>query len=520
MATHNLNDDLLNEDSQPARNTQVKDAAQPTTQRDEASWVGEELQLGDVAQLDEVLQFDEKLLLGEVLQLSDAAEGLLRVRPDVVRYLAESYRALYIEDQALTRPVRHALATIAARRQGNEVLTRHHGALADPALIGEELPDDLKLEAIIEHVDLITVSPGLVEPEDQYTLQLAGVTPEEIVLLSQIVAYTSTLVRVIDGYALLAGESAASDTVTPEASRTQEVSALLAGESAGADAQQDSVPQDSAALDFATLEPETPQALNILNQATPQVPTTLNPTTPLARAVPDLVTPLERPTVAAGRIPAPKVRTTRGSEIPTAFTTDVLDWEPWVTPPSVNELTEAQLDSFASKAAANSEYFRLLALVPNVLKARSALDNAIFLGENGLPRGERELAAAVTSKVNGCIFCASVHARKAAFQTKRPEDVDRLLAVSLSRDENWLPAEVEHLAEGQDERWNALILFEARLSQLIPQATAADVERLYAAGLTPEQIGDAILSVAFFSWANRLMLSLGEPAIPGTGLAR
>ena len=81
--------------------------------------------------------------------------------------------------------------------------------------------------------------------------------------------------------------------------------------------------------------------------------------------------------------------------------------------------------------------------------------------------------------------------------------MEHLLAVSLTRDENWLPIGVEKLAEGQDERWNALILLTARLSQLVPRATAADVERLAAVGLTREQIGDAVLAVAFFSWANR-----------------
>lgn len=503
-AADNLNENLLNEDSQPAQNLQAKDTTQPGVQPGEGAQLGEGAPLDEVSRSPEVLQSDEKISLGEVLQLSAPAEEVLSARPDALHYLTESYRALYIEEQVLTQPVRHALATIAARRQGSVVLAQHHGALADPALIGEELPQDLKLEAIIEHVDLITVSPGLVEPEDQYTLQLAGVTPEEIVLLSQIVAYTSTLVRVIDGYALLAGETTGSDTSTPDVGRAPEVSTLLASESDRVGTPPDSIPRDPADSVAASAS-AAPLASSSVSADHLDI---LDPTTPLAR-----------PTVAAGRTPAPKVRTARGSLIPTEFTTEVLDWEPWVAPPAIEELTEAQLDSFASKAAANSEYFRLLALLPNVLKARSALDNAIFLGENGLPRGERELAAAVTSKVNGCIFCASVHARKAAFQTKRPEDVDRLLAVSLTRDENWLPVEAERLAEGQDERWNALILFEARLSQLIPRTTAADVERLTAVGLTPEQIGDTILSVAFFSWANRLMLSLGEPAIPGTGLA-
>ena len=66
-----------------------------------------------------------------------------------------------------------------------------------------------------------------------------------------------------------------------------------------------------------------------------------------------------------------------------------------VPPVPEDELTAVQADSFAAKATRNSVYFRLLARVPGVLRARSALDNAVFQGEGGLPIGERELAAAV-----------------------------------------------------------------------------------------------------------------------------
>ena len=184
----------------------------------------------------------------------------------------------------------------------------------------------------------------------------------------------------------------------------------------------------------------------------------------------------------------------------------------------VTERHAPETTGVLAKSASGALEVVPLIRVVNLARSLEALKAAGFWCLGLAEEGERELAAAVTSKVNGCIYCASVHARKAAFQTKRPEDVEHLLAVSLTRDENWLPIGVEKLAEGQDERWNALILLTARLSQLVPRATAADVERLAAVGLTREQIGDAVLAVAFFSWANRLMLSLGEPAIPGTGL--
>ena len=40
------------------------------------------------------------------------------------------------------------------------------------------------------------------------------------------------------------------------------------------------------------------------------------------------------------------------------------------------------------------------------------------------------------------------------------------------------------------------------------------IERLRAAGLGDAEIVDVIGGAAFFNWANRLMLSLGEPEVP------
>ena len=40
------------------------------------------------------------------------------------------------------------------------------------------------------------------------------------------------------------------------------------------------------------------------------------------------------------------------------------------------------------------------------------------------------------------------------------------------------------------------------------------VARLRAAGLGDDEIHDVIGGAAFFNWANRLMLSLGEPEVP------
>ena len=42
------------------------------------------------------------------------------------------------------------------------------------------------------------------------------------------------------------------------------------------------------------------------------------------------------------------------------------------------------------------------------------------------------------------------------------------------------------------------------------------IERLRKVGLDDAAIADLISAASFFNWANRLMLSLGEPAAQGT----
>ncbi|MBV8779131.1 MAG: alkylhydroperoxidase domain protein, partial [Alphaproteobacteria bacterium] len=152
-------------------------------------------------------------------------------------------------------------------------------------------------------------------------------------------------------------------------------------------------------------------------------------------------------------------------------------------------------------ARAKSAYFRLLARDPDALQARTLTDKDIFYNpDGGLPRAERELAAAAASRFNGCIYCASVHSRFAATYSKREGDVQRLLDEGAGAD--------------LGERWNAIVAAAVALSATPIAFGAPHVERLRAAGLDDPAIADVIQAAAFFNWANRLMLSLGEPAIP------
>jgi len=184
---------------------------------------------------------------------------------------------------------------------------------------------------------------------------------------------------------------------------------------------------------------------------------------------------------------------------PVVFTRDMLDWLPWLEPIAEADMTEHHIRSLVDAARVKSPYFRLLARDPDVLEARTRTDKDIFYNpEAGLPRAERELAAAATSRLNGCIYCASVHARFAATYSKRVDDVQRLLD--------------EGVEAKLDERWEAIVAASVALTAL-PMTFGKDhVERLRAVGLDDAAIADLIGAASFFNWANRLMLSLGVPA--------
>jgi uncharacterized peroxidase-related enzyme len=62
------------------------------------------------------------------------------------------------------------------------------------------------------------------------------------------------------------------------------------------------------------------------------------------------------------------------------------------------------------------------------------------------------------------------------------------------------------------ERWNAIVAASVALTATPIVFDSAHVMRLRAAGLDDAEIVDVINGAAFFNWANRLMLSLGEPA--------
>ena len=163
---------------------------------------------------------------------------------------------------------------------------------------------------------------------------------------------------------------------------------------------------------------------------------------------------------------------------PTVFTQTQLDWLPWIEPLLEAELTQRHFDGLVDAARAKSPYFSLLARDPDTLGARTRTDKDIFYNPaGGLPRAERELAAAATSRLNGCIYCASVHARFASHFSKREADVQKLLDEGVGAD--------------LGERWNAVVAASVALTETPLALEGAHIDRLRNAGLDDYAIADA-----------------------------
>ncbi|WP_336697720.1 peroxidase-related enzyme [Curtobacterium sp. USHLN213] len=169
-----------------------------------------------------------------------------------------------------------------------------------------------------------------------------------------------------------------------------------------------------------------------------------------------------------------------------------LTWDPYIAVPA--ELDDAQRAALAP-AQRRSGYYQLLSMDPPTLAARTAVDSAIFYSRQGLPRGERELCAAVSSFVTGCPVCTATHVGFAGKFTKRAEDVDRLL-------EDGLDVDIDY-------RWNSIINVAGQLAQPVPALGRIDIDVLRGMGMPEDEILDVVHSTSFFAWANRLLLTLG-----------
>ena len=309
-----------------------------------------------------------------------------------------------------------------------------------------------KLTAGLEFAHLLVLHPRDSRPGHLALLLEAGWDEDGIVTLAQLVSFLNFQIRISTGLAALTdAASATADTQPHQADRSE-------GESVNETDDADDGPA-SARVDEAL------------------------------QAVGD------------------RVKTYPNLHRPKLFQQGGLGWVPWIAPVAESDLGDDQRDALIEAGRAKNPYFRLLARDPSALKARTLTDFDIFFNTtDGLGRAERELAATAASRLNGCLFCASVHADRATEESGRRDVVQRLLDEGIGTK--------SHLG---DQVWDAVVDASVALT-LTPQSFGvAHVEQLRAAGLDDGDIIDALSCAAFFNWANRLMLSLGEPEVLNAG---
>lgn len=174
-----------------------------------------------------------------------------------------------------------------------------------------------------------------------------------------------------------------------------------------------------------------------------------------------------------------------------------LTWHPHIAPVELSEATPQQIEAMKVTPSNKkvSEYVRTLAHDPESYVARTVLFNAIMYVDGGLPHADRELGALGASIVNGCKFCAVVHARRHASLTKSNDVVS---ALYFNKPEQLGPRDA------------AINRFARRLSAVPSEATAEDIALLKSVGMNDVDIVDLIHAISIFGWANRLMHVLGH----------
>lgn len=186
------------------------------------------------------------------------------------------------------------------------------------------------------------------------------------------------------------------------------------------------------------------------------------------------------------------------------FTNESLDWDAWLDVVALENATPEQIAVLEEShpKAKTSDYYLFLVHQPEILRQRSAAFNAIMYAPGGMPRAERELSTTVVSRINGCVYCASVHAQRFEQLAKRNDVIREVFD--------------EPRTAGTTDREKAIAQFSIALTEKPGDVRPEQLQALRDVGLTEAEILDLIHSIAIFAWANRLMLNLGEPVFPET----
>lgn len=155
-------------------------------------------------------------------------------------------------------------------------------------------------------------------------------------------------------------------------------------------------------------------------------------------------------------------------------------WIRTIDPAGADGELKATFERIAGARGGVADIHQVQSLNPKALAAHFELYKAIMFQASPLSRAQREALAVAVSQANRCEYCVTHH------------------STALAQ----LPAAEAPL----DAR---VIAWAQRLARSPEASSERDLETLREAGLDDRAILDAILTVAYFSYVNRLVLATG-----------
>jgi uncharacterized peroxidase-related enzyme len=170
-------------------------------------------------------------------------------------------------------------------------------------------------------------------------------------------------------------------------------------------------------------------------------------------------------------------------------------WIKTIAPEDADGELEALYDAIASARGGVADVHRVQSLNPRAMRAHLELYKATVFARSTLSRVARERIAVVVSAANRCEYCVAHHSEALRQLRDVPHIID-----ALGRG---------HLPEELPQADTTLLRWAQQAARTPPECGESGIEELRAGGFDDRAILDAALTVAYFSFVNRLVLLLG-----------
>ncbi|NMP28771.1 peroxidase-related enzyme [Rahnella sp. SAP-1] len=174
-------------------------------------------------------------------------------------------------------------------------------------------------------------------------------------------------------------------------------------------------------------------------------------------------------------------------------------WQAYLPTLDIAQASQQQLDILddCAEDGRDSAFYRLLVLDASSLSALSAIAATIMQPADSEKSRLQQWSAVVTSRLNGCLFCAGVHGHHYLQAGGQSRHIERLFqgkagSNGLTTDKDPLVKAVQILAQTPEK-------FDAAALQLLLDA-----------GYDHQQAVSILLASALFCWVNRLVQTLGD----------